>query len=117
LYGAELELELLALWEAVNAVVGYIHARGGSREERLLDIPNRIRDAVEFGVHHGAAVALTMAQVQSGHVLHHLVGLSASQELANHDGSREDFNEAVDVVTDLIPAEGIVEEATRGLGT
>jgi hypothetical protein len=69
-------------------VAGYVHARGGSREERLLDIPNRVRDTVEFGVHHGAAVALMVAQVQLGHVLHHLVVLSEGQELANHDRSR-----------------------------
>jgi hypothetical protein len=32
-------------------------------------------------------MALAVAQVQSGHVLHHLVGLSEGQELADHDGS------------------------------
>ena len=104
------------LREAADAVAGYVHARGESREERLLNIPNSIRDAVEFGVHRGAAVALTVAQVRSGHVLHHLVGLPEGQELANHDGSREDFEEAADAVVDLVPTEGIVEEATGGLG-
>jgi hypothetical protein len=104
------------LWEAADAVAGYIHARGGSREECLLDIPNRVRDAVEFGVHHGVAVALTVAQVWSGHMLHQSVGLPEGQELANHDGSREDFDEAADAVVDLVPAEEIVEEATEALG-
>ena len=113
---AELEVELLGIQEATDAAAGYVHARGGSREEHLLDIPNRVRDAVEFGVHRGAAVALTVAHVRSGHVLHHLVGLPEGQELANHDGSREDFEEAADAVVDLVPAEGIIEEATGGLG-
>jgi hypothetical protein len=49
-------------------------------------------------------------------VLHHLVGLSEGQELAYHDGSREDFNEVADAIVDLVPAEGIVEEATGHLG-
>jgi hypothetical protein len=71
---------------------------------------------VELGIHHEAAVALTVAQVRSGHVLHHLVGLSEGQELANHDGSREDFDEVANAVVNLVPAEGIVEEATGHLG-
>jgi hypothetical protein len=49
-------------------------------------------------------------------VLHHLVGLSEGQELADHDGSWEDFDEAADAVIDLVPTEEIIEEATRGLG-
>jgi hypothetical protein len=36
--------------------------------------------------------------------------------LADHDGSREDFDEAVDAVIDLVPTEGIIEEATEHLG-
>lgn len=31
---------------------------GGSQEERFLDIPNHVWDAVEFRVHRGVAVAL-----------------------------------------------------------
>jgi hypothetical protein len=73
--GAELELELLVLWEAVDAMVGYVHAHGRSWEQCLLNIPNRIRDVGEFGVHRGAVVALMVALVRSGHMLHHMVGL------------------------------------------
>jgi hypothetical protein len=50
-----------------------------------------------------------------GYVLHHLVGLLEGQELADHDRSREDFDEAANVIVDLVPAEGIVEEATGHL--
>jgi hypothetical protein len=49
-------------------------------------------------------------------MLHHLVGLSEGEELADHDGSQEDFDEAANTVVNLVPAEGIVEEATRLLG-
>jgi hypothetical protein len=48
-------------------------------------------------------------------VLHHLVGLLEGQELADHDRSREDFDEAANVIVDLVPAEGIIEEATGHL--
>jgi hypothetical protein len=40
--GAEIETELLGIREATDAAVGYIHAHGANREERLLDFPNRV---------------------------------------------------------------------------
>jgi hypothetical protein len=71
---------------------------------------------VELSIHRGAAVALMVAQVRTGHVLHHLVGLLEGQELADHDGSREDFDEAADAVVNLVPTKRIIEEATGHLG-
>jgi hypothetical protein len=47
-----------------------------------------------------------VAQVHSGHVLHHLVGLLEGQELADHDRSREDFDEAANAVVDLVSLRG-----------
>jgi hypothetical protein len=49
-------------------------------------------------------------------VLHHLVGLLEGLELADQDGSWEDFDEVADAIVDLVPAEGIVEEAIRHMG-
>jgi predicted NAD/FAD-binding protein len=71
---------------------------------------------VELGIHRGVAVALAVAQVRSGHVLHHLVGLPEGQELADHDGSQEDFDKVADTIIDLVTTEGIIEEATGHLG-
>jgi hypothetical protein len=42
MHGAELEVELLGILEATDAVVGSIHACGANREEHLLDLPNRV---------------------------------------------------------------------------
>jgi hypothetical protein len=72
--GPELEIELHMLREAADNAADYVHARGRRREERLLDIPERVRDVVEFGIHRGTTDALAAAQVQSGHELCHLVG-------------------------------------------
>jgi hypothetical protein len=57
-----------------------------------------------------------VVQVWSGHVLHHLVGVLEGQELADHGGSQEDFDEVDDAIVDLVPTEEIIEEATGGLG-
>jgi hypothetical protein len=58
---SELEAELLGIWEAVDTAAGHVHARGVNWEKHLLDVPNRVRDVVELGIHHGAVVALTVA--------------------------------------------------------
>jgi hypothetical protein len=55
----ELETEEQTLRQAMDTATGYVHARGEHLEEHLLDVPERIKDAVEYGVHHGAVVALT----------------------------------------------------------
>lgn len=71
---------------------------------------------MELGVHREAAAALMVAQVHLGHVFHHLVGLPEGERLTDHDGLREDFDEAADAVVGLVTAEGIVEEPTRTHG-
>jgi hypothetical protein len=38
-----------------------MRARGERLEERLLDIPERIKDAMEYSVHSGVTVALVVA--------------------------------------------------------
>jgi hypothetical protein len=58
---AEPEVELLGIREATDAAAGYVHAHGVNQEERLLDIPNSVREAVELGIHRGAVVALMVA--------------------------------------------------------
>jgi hypothetical protein len=68
-------------------MAGYVCAHGANQEKRLLDLPNRVRDAVELDIHRGMVVALMVVQVHSRHALHHLVGLLEGQELADHDGS------------------------------
>jgi hypothetical protein len=71
-----------------------MHARGERLEQRLLDIPEHVRGAVEHGVHRGAAVTLAATQVWSGHELRFLIGFSEGEGVANHERLVEDFNEA-----------------------
>ena len=53
-----------------NDASGALNARGDTLEVHLEDIPIRVREVVLHGVHHGAAVALVIAQMRSGHDLH-----------------------------------------------
>jgi hypothetical protein len=54
-------MELQMLCQAVDTATGYMCALGELLEERLLDIPERIKDAVEYGVHSGVTVTLVVA--------------------------------------------------------
>jgi hypothetical protein len=44
----------------MDTATSYMRAQGECLEEHLLDVPKRVRDMVEYGVHHGAAIALTV---------------------------------------------------------
>ena len=46
-----------------------VNARGDTIAARLQDIPNRVREVAGHGIRRGAAVALDIAQFQTGHDL------------------------------------------------
>lgn len=71
---SKLKTERQTLHEAADAATNYLRTRGGCRKERLLVIPSRVTDAMEFGIHRSAAVALTAGQVSSGYELRHFIG-------------------------------------------
>jgi hypothetical protein len=66
---------------------------------------------VEHGVHRGAVVALAVAQVQSGHDLHFLIGFLEGEGATDHKRLVEDFDEAVDIVVVEVPAEEVILES------
>jgi hypothetical protein len=107
----ELETELQALCQVTDATTSYVRARGEHLEECLLDVPEHFRDVVENGVHRGAAVALTAAQVQSGHELRFLIGFPKGEGAADHERLVEDFDEATDGITAEVPTEEVILKA------
>ena len=56
-----MQLENLQL--AANVVTTIVNARGPLLNNRLHDVPAHIQEIALHDVHHGAAVALTVAQV------------------------------------------------------
>jgi hypothetical protein len=62
-----LESQIQTLHAAAATATGSGNARGDTVAARLQDIPRHVREVVGHGVRHGAAVALTTAQYQSGH--------------------------------------------------
>jgi hypothetical protein len=106
-----LEIELRTLHQAMDTAVGDVRAHGEHLEECPLDIPKCLRDAVEYGVHRGAAVALAAAHVRSGHELRFLVGFPEGEGATDHERLIEDFDKAMDAVTAEVPAKEVILEA------
>lgn len=107
---SELETEQQTLREAASLATDHLRERGGSLEERLLNVSSCMRVVVEFGVHRGAMVALTAAQVSLGLELRCFVGFPASQRPADYNDPVEDFNEAMEAVLAQVPTEEIIHE-------
>jgi hypothetical protein len=104
-------MELQMLRKAVDTIAGHMLTQGERLEECLLDIPEHVRDAVEYGVHRGAAVALAVDQVWSSHELHFLADFSDGEEVVDHERLIEDFDEAMDAIVTEVPVEEVILEA------
>ena len=55
-----------SLRSAADHAAGFVNARGAVPVVHLHDIPNHVREVALHGVHHGAAMALAIAQACSG---------------------------------------------------
>ena len=81
----------------------------------LHDIPNCAREIALHGVHHGAAVALAMAQVRSGCELRLLPhGFPAADHPKDHESLIEDFSNAANTIAFSSPTEDIVNKVFLG---
>jgi len=68
------------------------NARGSSIDTRLQDIPVCIQKIALHDVHHGASVALTAAQVQTGYELHAMeTSFPVGDGPEEHEDSMEEF--------------------------
>lgn len=61
------------LHREVDSVTQSIRTRGATCVQRLLDIPSRVQNVVHLDIHHGAAIALAVAQFRIGVDLRALV--------------------------------------------
>ena len=66
---AALMEELEALQLAANNAARALNAQGDLVVSHLRDIPTRVQEVALHGVRHGAAVALTITQMNSEHEL------------------------------------------------
>ena len=104
-------MQLESLQLAANVAVDAVNARGSSINARLQDILARVQEIALHGVRHGASVALTAAQVQTGHELHAMeTGFLVGDDPKEHEDLLEEFTMAAEAVVDITSAQDVVNK-------
>ena len=104
-------VQLESLQSAVNAAVDAVNARGSPIDIRLQDILAYVQEIALHGIHHGAVVALTAVQVQTGHDLHTMeVGFLVGDVPEGHEDLTEDFSTAAEAIVDITSGQGVVNK-------
>jgi hypothetical protein len=111
----DLENHLETLQRAALGVVAAVNARGFSLEDCLQEIPIRAREVAIHGIHYGASAALAIAQLHSGHELHHLEpSFSDTDWLEDQEDIIGDFTDAAEAITVTIHAQDVVNNVFLG---
>ena len=104
-------MQLESLQLAANAAVDTVNARGPLINARLNDIPTRVQEIALHGVHHGASVALTVAQVQTGYELHAMeTGFPMGDGPEEHKDLIEEFIVAAEAIVDITSTQDVVNK-------
>ena len=104
-----MQLESLRL--AANATVDVVNARGPLTNARLHDVPARVQEIAVHDVRHGAAVALTVAQVQIGHELHTMdTSFPMGDGPEEHEDLLKEFVMAAKAIVDITSAQDVVNK-------
>ena len=103
------QLESLQL--ATNAAVDAVNARGSSIDAHLQDVLVRVREIALHGVRHGAAMALTAAQVRTRYELHAMeIGFLIGGGPEEHEDLLEEFTLVAEAVADITSAQDVVNK-------
>jgi hypothetical protein len=76
----------------------------------LLDIPERVREVVEFGIHRGAVTTSAIAQLHCGDRLHDFHGLPTETTSANLEHLTSSFDVAANSVLGMVSVEEIIHD-------
>jgi hypothetical protein len=88
---------------AVDYAAQSVNARVAVSVVRLHEVPNHAREIALHGLHHGAAVALAVAQVHSGYELQLLPrGFPVTNRPEDHENLVEDFSNAMNYMAFLL---------------
>ena len=98
-------MQLESLQLAANAAADAVNAWGPLINACLHDISACVQEIALHGVHHGASVALTAAQVQTGYELHAMeTGFPMGYGPEEHEDLLEEFIVATEAVVDITSA-------------
>ena len=95
----------------MNAATDVVNAWGSLINARLQDIPARVQEIALHGVRHGASVALTAVQVQTGYELHAMeTGFPTGNGPEEHEDLMEEFIVAAEAIVDITSAQDVVNK-------
>ena len=98
-------VELESLQLAANVAADVVNAWGSLIDARLQDIPAYVQEIALHGVHHGALVVLTTAQVQTGYELHAMeTGFPMGDGPKEHEDLIEEIVIAAEAIMDITSA-------------
>ena len=88
-----------------------VNAWGSPISALLQDIPARVQEIALHGVRHGAAVALTAAQVQTGYELHTMeTGFPMGDGPEEHEDLLEEFVMAAEAIVGITSTQDVVNK-------
>lgn len=77
---------------------------------RLLDIPEHVREVVEFGIHRGAVTTFAIAQLHCGDRLHEVHGLPTETTSVNLEHLTSRFDVVTKSVLGMVSVEEIIHD-------
>ena len=91
--------------------VDAVNAQGSLINARLNDVLARVQEITLHDVRHGAAVALTVAQVQTRYELHAMeTGFPMGDGPEEHEDLLEEFTMAAEAIINITPAQDVVNK-------
>ena len=106
-----LMVKLESLQLAANMAVDAVNAWGSPIAAHFQDVPAHVQEIALHGVRHGAAVALTVAQVQTRYELHAMeIGFPMGDGPEEHEDLLEEFTMAAEAIADITSAQDVVNK-------
>ena len=104
-------VQLESLQLATNVVADAVNAWGSLIDAHLQDILAHVWEIALHGVRHDASVALTAAQVQTGHDLHAMeVGFPIGDSPEGHEDLIEEFVIVAEAIVDITSTQDVVNK-------
>ena len=104
-------VQLESLQLAANVATNTINARGSPINACLHDILTHVEEIALHDVRHGAAMALTEAQVQTGYELHAMdAGFPSGDGPEEHEDVLEEFVMAAEAIVYIASAQDVVNK-------
>ena len=104
-------VQLESLQLSANAAADAVNARGSLIDARLQDILAYVQEIALHGVHHGASVALTVAQVQTWYKLYAMeTGFPMGDGPEEHEDLIEEFIIEAEAIMDITSAQDVVNQ-------